>query len=75
VELTNNRSERALRTLLLHSKIIGTLRNGKGVRMYEGIPSLLATWEQRGLNPPRSLSEALTQIWKESCIQKQTTAS
>ena len=67
VELTNNRSERALRTLVVQRKIIGTLRNGKGVRMYERIPSLLATWEQRGLDPSQTLSATLTQIWKETC--------
>lgn len=65
VELTNNRSERALRVLVVQRKIIGTLRNGKGVRMYERLPSLLATWEQRGLNLSQTLSEALSQSWKE----------
>lgn len=72
VELTNNRSERALRALVVQRKIIGTLRNGKGVRMYERLPSLLATWEQRGLDPSQTLSAALTQIWKETSSHNQT---
>ncbi len=72
VELTNNRSERALRALVVQRKIIGTLRNGKGVRMYERLPSLLATWEQRGLDLSQTLSEALSQSWKETCPQNQT---
>ncbi len=71
VELTNNRSERALRALVVQRKIIGTLRNGKGVRMYERLPSLLATWDQRGLDPSLTLSEALSQSWKETCSHNQ----
>lgn len=64
VELTNNRSELGLRELVVQRKIIGTLRNEKGTRLYETLPTLLATWKQRGLNPAKALSTALTQSWK-----------
>jgi hypothetical protein len=46
VEPTNNKAERALRELVLYRKIIGTLRNQKGVQIYEILPPLLATWKQ-----------------------------
>ena len=72
VDLTNNRSERSLRNLVVQRKIIGTLRNGKGIRMYERLPSLLATWEQRGLDPSQTLSTALTQSWKPTNTHNQT---
>lgn len=63
VELTNNRAERALRELVVQRKIIGTLRNEKGIRMYETLPTLLETWKQRGLNLQEALSNALTVAW------------
>ena len=69
VEPTNNRSERALRELVIQRKIIGTLRNGKGTLIYETLPTLLATWKQRGLDPPRALSQALTNSWKPNPTQ------
>lgn len=64
VEPTNNRAERALRELVIQRKIIGTLRNEKGIRIYETLPTLLATWKQRGLNLQEELSNALTEAWK-----------
>jgi transposase len=64
VEPTNNRAERALRELVVHRKIIGTLRNQKGVQIYETLPTLLATWRQRGLNLQEALSDALTEVWQ-----------
>jgi transposase len=63
VEPTNNTAERALRELVIQRKIIGTLRNEKGVRMYETLPTLLATWKQRGLNQREELSKALIRAW------------
>jgi transposase len=51
---TNNASERALRELVVQRKIIGTLRNGRGTRIYETLPTLLETWGRGGLNPRRS---------------------
>jgi hypothetical protein len=51
VEPTNNRAERTLRELVVQRKIIGTLRNEKGIFIYETLPTLLATWKQRGLDP------------------------
>lgn len=51
VEPTNNRAERALREHVVQRKIIGTLRNEKGVTIHETIMTMLATWRQQGLNP------------------------
>ena len=64
VELHNNRSELGLRELVVQRKIIGTLRNEKGTRIYETLATLLATWKQRGLDPGQALSNALSQSWK-----------
>lgn len=72
VEPTNNRAERALRELVVQRKIIGTLRNEKGMRIYETLPTLLATWEQQGLNLQEALSAALTKAWRTSVEQKLT---
>jgi len=70
VEPTNNRAERALRELVVQRKIIGTLRNGKGMRIYETLPTLLATWKQRGLNQREALSTALTEAWQKIAEQE-----
>jgi len=66
VEPTNNRAEQALRELVVQRKIIGTLRNEKGMKIYETLPTLLATWKQRGMNLGEALSMALTNAWKAS---------
>lgn len=50
VEATNNISERALRELVVIRKIIGSLRNQKGVRIIETIMTMITTWRQRGLD-------------------------
>jgi transposase len=69
MEPTNNKSERSLRELVVHRKIIGTLRNGKGTLIYETLPTLLATWKQRGLDPPTTLSKTLTNNWQNHTTQ------
>jgi hypothetical protein len=61
---TNNAAERALRELVIQRKIIGTLRNDRGVKIYETLPTLLATWKQRGLNLREALSSALVKAWQ-----------
>ena len=66
VEPTNNRAKRALRELVVQRKIVGTLRNEKGMRIYETLPTLLATWKQRGLNLQEALSTALTEAWQNN---------
>ncbi|MEW6680268.1 MAG: transposase [bacterium] len=50
VEPTNNRAERGLRKQVVIRKIIGTLRNEKGTRIYEVITSVLTTWREKGYN-------------------------
>ena len=72
VEPTNNVAERALRELVIQRKIMGTLRNEKGTRIFETLPTLLATWKQRGLNLQESLSNALGKAWKDAWENKST---
>ncbi|MFH1592294.1 MAG: IS66 family transposase [Candidatus Woesearchaeota archaeon] len=50
VEATNNIAERSLREPIVQRKIIGTLRNEKGIRITEVLLSVLMTWRMRGLN-------------------------
>ena len=51
VSPTNNAAENALREPVVLRKIIGTLRNDRGMFVHETILSLLATWSQQGHNP------------------------
>jgi len=66
VEPTNNRAERALKEPVVQRKIIGTFRNRKGTRIYETLLTLLTTWKQRGLNPSKALTDALSTTWAKS---------
>ena len=66
VEATNNQAERALKEPVVQRKIIGTLRNEKGMRIYETMMSLLATWRQRGENPYEAMTQSLTSAWSRS---------
>lgn len=66
LESTNNRAERALKEPVVQRKIIGTFRNGKGMRIYETMMSLLATWKQQGLNPYDAMAKSLTIAWSKS---------
>jgi transposase len=59
VEPTNNRAERALREHVILRKIMGTLRNCKGTSIHERIMTVLATWEQQGLNSLQMLRSSL----------------
>jgi transposase len=63
LEATNNRAERALKEPVVQRKIIGTFRNEKGIRIYETMMTLLASWKQRGLNPYEAMAESLTASW------------
>ena len=51
VSPTNNAAENALREPVILRKLIGTLRNERGMFVHETVLSLLATWSQQGLNP------------------------
>jgi len=59
VDPTNNKAERALREHVVLRKILGTLRNGKGTSIHEHIMTMLATWEQKGLNSLQMLRSSL----------------
>jgi transposase len=51
VSPTNNAAENALREPVILRKLIGTLRNERGMFVHETVLSLLATWSQQGRNP------------------------
>jgi transposase len=51
VSPTNNAAENALREPVVLRKIIGTLRNDRGMFVHETLLSLLATCRQQGRNP------------------------
>jgi transposase len=55
VSPTNNAAENALREPVVLRKIIGTLRNDRGMFVHETLLSLLATWSQQGRNPYEEL--------------------
>jgi transposase len=52
---TNNAAENALREPVILRKLIGTLRNERGMFVHETVLSLLATWSQQGRNPYNQL--------------------
>ena len=52
---TNNAAENALREPVVLRKIIGTLRTDSGLFAHETLLSLIATWDQQGLNPYEEL--------------------
>jgi len=55
VSPTNNAAENALREPVVLRKIIGTLRNDRGMFVHETLLSLLATARQQGRNPYEEL--------------------
>jgi transposase/uncharacterized coiled-coil protein SlyX len=60
VSPTNNAAESALREPVVLRKIIGTLRNDRGMFVHETILSLLATWRQQGRNPYEELRRVVS---------------
>ncbi|WP_141396210.1 IS66 family transposase, partial [Halorubrum ezzemoulense] len=60
VSPTNNAAENALREPVVLRKIIGTLRNDRGMFVHETVLSLLATWRQQGRNPYEELRRAVS---------------
>jgi transposase len=59
IEPTNNRAERGIRETVVQRKIYGCLRNEKGTHNHDVLTSLIATWQQRGLNPYTQMQQAL----------------
>ena len=51
IQIQLNDCERMLREVVIHRKIRGLLRNGKGMRMFGNIMTAMMTWKLRGLNP------------------------
>jgi transposase len=66
LEPTNNLAERALREPVVQRKIMGTLRNEKGTRIYETMMTLLATWKRQGFNTFDKMADCLTAAWSKS---------
>ena len=60
VSPTNNAAENALREAVVLRKIIGTLRNDRGMFVHETLLSLLATWSQQGRNPYNELRRVVS---------------
>jgi len=60
VSPTNNAAENALREPVVLRKIIGTLRNDRGMFVHETVLSLLATWRQQGRNPYEELRRVVS---------------
>lgn len=59
IEPTNNKSERALREIVIQEKI-SKLRTEKGAEVMEVIMSVLATWKLKGLNTFSMLRQTLS---------------
>ncbi|KXA99411.1 hypothetical protein AKJ42_03250 [candidate division MSBL1 archaeon SCGC-AAA261C02] len=59
VEPTNNQAERDLREPIVIRKIIGTLRNEKGTKIFERIMTMLATWKRQELNVKDEMLKAV----------------
>ncbi len=59
VSPTNNAAENALREPVILRKLIGTLRNERGMFVHETVLSLLATWSQQGQNPYEQLQRVV----------------
>jgi len=66
LEPTNNVAERALKEPIVQRKIMGTLRNRKGVQIYETMMSLLATWNKLGLDLHDQMATSLITAWTKS---------
>ncbi len=59
VDSTNNAAERTLREVVIHRKIRGLVRNGKGMKMFGNIMTAVTTWDLRRLNPLEELPRYL----------------
>jgi len=60
VSPTNNAAENAHREPVVLQKIIGTLRNDRGMFVHETVLSLLAAWSQQGCNPYEELRRVVS---------------
>lgn len=59
VSPTNNAAENALREPVVLRKIIGTLRNDRGMFVHDTLLSLVATWHQQDRNPHDELERVI----------------
>ena len=60
VEPTNNYAEQAIRETVMVRKIIGAFRSRGGVKVYENLASLLATWQFQQRDITKELNRMLT---------------
>ena len=60
VEPTNNNAERAIRETVIVRKIIGAFRSTHGVKTYETLASLIATWQSQQKDIRQELHRMLT---------------
>jgi transposase len=61
VEPTNNLAEQPIREHVVMRKIIGAIRSTDGVRVYETLASLIATWRLNDVNISVALKKMITQ--------------
>ncbi|MEM3099580.1 MAG: IS66 family transposase [Nitrososphaerales archaeon] len=59
IDSTNNACERILREAVIHRKVRGLLRNGKGMSIFGNIMTAFMTWKLRGLNPLEEMGKYL----------------
>jgi hypothetical protein len=60
VEPTNNNAEQAIRETVIVRKIIGAFRSTHGVKTYETLASLIATWQSQQKDIKQELHRMLT---------------
>lgn len=60
IEPTNNFAEQTIRETVMVRKIIGAFRSKNGVKVYETLASLIATWQYQKLDIKKELHKMLT---------------
>jgi hypothetical protein len=60
---TNNVAENALCEGVVQRKIFGTLRNEKGIHIYETLLTLTTTWKQQKLDLHNTMTQKLVETW------------
>lgn len=60
VQPTNNYAEQAIRETVLIRKIIGAFRSVEGIKTYETLASLIATWQMQKLDIKKELTRILS---------------
>lgn len=62
VELTNNKTERAIRKSIPTRKMLGGHRTERGAEVFAIVESLRLTWKEKGLSPFKMMGEKLREV-------------